>query len=61
MDPLPIPSPNTYPDLAQLKQKLRDELLREMRDVEAVQTQLAYYTTVFSEAVMATPFPHLVP
>lgn len=44
-------------DLAQLKQELKEELLKEMCSVKAMQVQPTHYTTVFSEAVMVALFP----
>lgn len=49
---------NECPDLVKLKQELREELLREMRNVEALKAQSTHHTSVFSEVIMAAPFPN---
>lgn len=56
MKPPPTPQHNVYSDLAQLKQKHRKELFREICGVEAMQDQPTHHTMVFSEAVMVAPF-----
>lgn len=47
---------NMYANLAQLKCKLREEILLEMHGVEAISTEPACHKSVFSKAVMAAPF-----
>lgn len=44
--------------MAKLKQKLREKLLREMRGVEVTKDKSTCYTSVFSETIMAAPFPN---
>lgn len=44
-------------DLEKLKDKLREELLREMQVVDTMKVIVSCHTSVFSEATMAAPFP----
>lgn len=41
-----------------MKQELKEEILREMRGADALQVQPTHHTLVFSEMVMAAPFPN---
>lgn len=45
-----------HTNLVKLKQKLREELLRELRVKDAPKAPLALRTFVFNEVVMAAPF-----
>lgn len=43
-------------DLEMLKKELKEEFLREIRGVNIANAPASCYTSIFNEAIMATPF-----